>query len=337
MSVLSSPCYLNEELKEKYEFNQLSNINLQSQSIVTSQLDYPVHIFSSYADKNKALDDKRPLTSYSVNGYRLSFDSMQKETQENLKDAWAKRNESPFKDRIDGFIDYMKTKYHIHFDLFLHNNDISVVWNRIKEEDNRMCPNEYIITKLFFNALGGAYSRSKDIEDESFRKNFPKYDWLQNPHGEQYRQHQTGRGALTPVAPSEESIKIFEEYIKKGYNPFNGSQDLEHILSKIENPIDKYGLKAIALNEPICAAPSGTAIRIMNLWDDISKQIKKESYKGTVPTKLEIEELCRVYLCGSRDHHTESEVNSVLTNRRGNVDREKDDNFNPKIFKSSFS
>ncbi len=87
MSVISSACYLNEKLKEKYEFNHQSDISSESDSYATSILDHDKTIFRSYADKNQALDPKRPLINYSVNGYGLLFNQMQKETQNNLREA----------------------------------------------------------------------------------------------------------------------------------------------------------------------------------------------------------------------------------------------------------
>ena len=109
---------------------------------------------------------------------------------------------------------------------------------------------------------------------------------------------------------------MVKEYIKKGHKPFKNLEDLHLILSKIQNPIDRYTLKAIFLNKETCAGPSATATRIINLWDDILKKTNENSYIGKIPTKLQIEELCRVYLCGSRGHHTSIEVDNSLDNRR---------------------
>ncbi len=219
----------------------------------------------------------------------------------------------------------MKMAYNdYNFDLsfYLQNDDIAKIWDDIKNNESYIFGNkkDNNITKAFFKALGGAYNRSQYIADEemSFRKDFPKEVWLQNLHGDQYRQHETGRGALTPLAPSEESIKIFEKEIKKGSKPFTNLEDLKYILGKIENPIDRFGLEAIALNKPICAAPSGTAIRMMNLWDEISAKIKSNPnlYNGKMPNNYQMEQLCKTYLCGSRSHHTALEVETVLRNRR---------------------
>lgn len=327
MSILSSPCYLNQELKEKYEFNEPSNIKLQSQSNVLPMLDpsYGTNIYNSYADKNYALDSKRPLTSYSVSGYISLFDDMQEETQGNLKEAWQNRRDGIFKDRISNFIKEIKKTYLIDFSPLLDSDDISDIWNKIKEIEYPIdTENKHSISKGFFKALGGDWSRSTDIEDEKyFRDNFPESDWLQNPFGSQYRQHQTGRGALTPIAPSTKSIEIVKEYIKKGYKPFKNLEDLGSILNKIQNPVDKNALNTIFLNKETCAGPSGTAIRIMNLWGDILKKTNENPYIGEIPTKLQIEELCRVYLCGSRGHHTEIEVNNALDNRRSKTEEKR--------------
>jgi len=327
MSILSSPCYLNQELKEKYEFNEPSNIKLQSQSNVLPMLDpsYGTNIYNSYADKNDALDSKRPLTSYSISGYTSLFDDMQEETQGNLKEAWQNRRDGIFKDRISNFIKEIKKTYLIDFSPLLDSDDISDIWNKIKEIEYPIdTENKHSISKGFFKALGGDWSRSTDIEDEKYlRGNFPESDWLQNPFGPQYRQHQTGRGALTPIAPSTESIEIVKKYIENEYKPFKNLADSCLILNKIQNRVDENALNTIFLNKETCAGPSGTAIRIMNLWGDILKKTNENPYIGEIPTKLQIEELCRVYLCGSRGHHTEIEVNNALDNRRSKTEEKR--------------
>lgn len=317
LSVISSACYVNTKAKSIYEHNFPSKITLQSQSIVTAMLNYNIDIFNSYCDNHPDLDDKRPLCDFSVSGYTLPLHNMQYETKMNLKEGWNLRNTQPFKDNLHHFFKDIKHNYNIDLFVYLSESSIEKVWNDIINIQNKIFgeQNKYYLTRKLFKCLGGAWSRSTEIEDElkSFRTQFDEKDWRQNPFGKQYRQHETGRGALTTLSPSQEAIDIAKKEIQlRKLNPFENLEDLYFILSKIKNPIDKFGLHVIFLNVPICTAVSGTAVRIVNLWDKVLK-IQKNS---SLPSINDMKNLSHLYLTGIKSHHTPIEVDFCLDNRR---------------------
>jgi hypothetical protein len=320
ISVLTSVSYLNDNIKAKYEKNIKYNPLVESHSYVTATLDYKKTVFNSFADNNDFLDKKRPITSYAVNTYKLNFSSLSDDAQNNLKEAWLKRNEDPFKEKIENFVSTINRKYNIDLKNLINNDNIEYVWNQIKTIENSLFGknHEYAISHIFFNELGASYNKSLNILDEDFRLKFDKSEWSQNPFGEQYRQHITGKGSLMPLAPSQESIAIFEKEIDNGRRPFTKLSDLEYILSKINNPIDRFGLKGIIMKQAIHSGPSGTALRIMNIYDDVKNKIKNNpDFKNLkIPNEYEMQELCARYLSGDKNHNTYFEINAATYNRR---------------------
>jgi len=318
LSIISSPCYKNDAIKAKYE-NNAPFSSQESERLASALVDYSSEIHFNYADKHYSLSKTRPLCDYSVNGYTLPFHDMQSETQENLIQAWSLRKREPFNERLRAFFKKIKEKYALDLSKEIEKPSMQIVWSDVQTLERRALGPDHKneITKSFFNALGGSWSREETIQDElnTFRSLYPQQDWLQNPFGDQYRQHVTGRGALTPIAPSEAAIQLAEKEIHKGLRPFENLEDMLSILSKL-TPKDRFGLQAIFMNKPICAAPSGTALRIMNLWEQVSRQ----SFSFSIPSMKEMEDLCIAYLAGEKSHHTQIEIGMSIDHRRFPVD-----------------
>lgn len=319
MSVVSSGTYLTEDLKIKYEDNKLSEITIESQNIISSFLPYGIDIFRSYFDKHPDLHPQRPRLNFTVPVHSLPLEDMPKEIQNNLIEAWTKRNENPFKQALENFFIKIKTEHNIDLSKQEKDDDIKTVWQNIIHTDNT----HYTISKALFEALGGDWSKSESITDEekTFRQ-FPSQKWHINPFGKKYRQHRTGRGALMPLAPSEDALQIAEAEIQKNRKPFINHEDMMAILKKIDNPVDRFALHTLFMNQPVEASISGTAIRMMNLWEKIrcEERKKPEDERKSLPSMRDMEKLLYVYMVGEKAHHSSIDIHLTLRNRRPNIE-----------------
>lgn len=319
MSILSSIHSKDFQSKSKYE-NTKTTISTKNLTHALSLTDYSTSSLYRYADQHRLLDEHRPLLSFREHAFKLKFNQMEDASQKNLIKAWNQRlnSKSPFKNLIATFIKKALTEYGIDLNKFLSTHSISEVWDELKiieDEIFGLNHNNELSRELFYT-LGGDWSSSLEIRDEqaSFRNEFPESEWLINPFGKQYRQHKTGKGSLVPIGPSEQSIQLAEAEITRGRNPFNNLEDLHHILSRIKDPIDRFGLHAIFMNADTCASVSGTTLRMLNFWDEILTRLNEKDRKQA-PTLHQIESLCKAYMAEGKGHHSLFEIEAATNSR----------------------
>ncbi len=316
MSVLACPCYASRDVAASYEKNIPTNQTSDANDCVLTILPYGDKIRSNYANAHTLLDHQRPLCSFSVPVAHQSFKDMPLFSQQNLMDAWALRSTEPFKTRIRHVVAKIAKDYELYIDIRIEAKlSIEEVFDNIESRAFLEEPEKLDIKKRLFDALGGSWSRATDTMDEynTFRCLVEKPKWLQNPFGEKYRQHMVGEGALIQLGPSELSIGIVESCISQGFNPFVHQDDMYFILSKIENPIDEFALKAIFLNQKLMAGFSKEGTRLMSLYDRI---FHHENTKNMpMPSKQEMLNLLRISIV-KMHHHSAFELEQVCLNKQ---------------------
>jgi hypothetical protein len=85
------------------------------------------------------------------------------------------------------------------------------------------------------------------------------------------------------------------------------------ILNKVDNNSDRFSLHSIFMNKPTVASISGTAVRILNFWDEITDKLSIED-KKTAPNRWQMIELCQLYMAGEKQHHSNFEIERAAAN-----------------------
>lgn len=285
-------------------------------------MDYDKSVLHNYASVTR--DTKtlsRPQLDTKTDGVKFNFKNLEGNLKKNMIDAWGQRNivNSIFNKRIKSFIDEVENKYEIPLKSILADDDVGAIWDKllILQKEKFGEKHKHEITKSLFNALGADWSRSRDIRDESvFRRDYDANEWNINPHGAEYRQHKTGKGALVTLAPSEKAISIAEKEIEKGCNPFKNLEDMYHILDKLkDNQTDRFTLHAIFMDKEVLSGPSSSSLRMLNFWEREVLPSLSDEDKKVAPTLMDIAKLNEAYNTGGKQHHSAFEVESVTRNR----------------------
>ena len=287
-----------------------------------SYIDYDESVLHNYAAATKDTKNlDRPQLDTKTGGHTFSFKQLEANVQENMKDAWSKRNnkDTAFASSVNRFFNEVKSKYEIDLSDITSSNDISSIWDKVLslQEEKFGEKHNYELSKGLFEALGADWSRSKDTRDESlFRQEYDKSEWNINPHGIEYRQHKTGKGNLVTFAPSEKAINIAEQEIEKGRNPFKNLEDMYAVLDKVkDNQTDRFALHAIFMDKEVLSGPSSSSLRMLNFWErDVLPNLSDQDRK-LAPSLDEIAQLNEAYNTKGKHHHSTFEVESVTRNR----------------------